>query len=230
MTDMDPATPQTLDEALRLPSLADAQRSLTRDRIVKAARAMLAERGLSVTVEEIASAAGVSSRTVFRHFSNHGQLIAEALDQLYRDIWEQEVRELPDPRVDLEAYLLALTTLSHTRNAEMLGRAFWDLLSPRPDTPPVVADGLNSRLRQRRKWMTVIVSRAWDCAGGTGEPPPVLVEAFWLHFSAFTTFSYASDFNYSPEQTARASTGQLMALLEAYARQAPGSGRELPGT
>jgi hypothetical protein len=118
--------------------------------------------------------------------------------------------------------------LAHTRNAKMLGRAFWDLLSPRADAPPGISEGLASRHRQRKKWLAVIVSRAWRAAGGTGEPPRLLTEAFWLHFSAFTTFSFAADFNYSPEQAAQSSTGILVALLETYARAASSPGQEPP--
>src|SRR5262245_33272374 len=60
-------------------SLADAQRDLARDRILRAARGALAERGLATTVDEVAEAAGVSRRTVFRHFDTRENLFAQAL-------------------------------------------------------------------------------------------------------------------------------------------------------
>jgi AcrR family transcriptional regulator len=173
---------------------------------------MLAVHGLSATVDEIAASAGVSPRTIFRHFNTHDQLIADAVQQMYRDLW-QPVEGLPDPDADLEGFISTLATMSHTRNSRMLGRAFWDLMSPRADTPPAIAEGLAARGESRRKWMGRITEQAWRSAGGVGAPPDPVVEAFWLHFSAFAAASYAADFHHTPEEAAESTTAILLALL-----------------
>jgi AcrR family transcriptional regulator len=48
------------------PSLLEEHRRTARERILRAARVVLAERGLAARVEDVAEAAAVSRRTVFR--------------------------------------------------------------------------------------------------------------------------------------------------------------------
>jgi AcrR family transcriptional regulator len=62
------------------PLRRDAERN--RQRILLAARAAFAERGLEVTLDEIAQRAGVGVGTVYRRYSNKDDLI----DELYEDI------------------------------------------------------------------------------------------------------------------------------------------------
>jgi AcrR family transcriptional regulator len=69
-------TASTPPRALR----RDAERN--RQRILLAARAAFAERGLEVTLDEIAQRAGVGVGTVYRRYSNKDELI----DELYEDI------------------------------------------------------------------------------------------------------------------------------------------------
>src|SRR5207245_10873552 len=62
------------------PLRRDAERN--RQQILLAARAAFAERGLAVTLDEIAQRAGVGVGTVYRRYSNKDDLI----DELYEDI------------------------------------------------------------------------------------------------------------------------------------------------
>ena len=57
----------------------DASADGTRGRILRAARQVLAQRGLATTVDHVAEAAGLSRRTVFRAFATRDRLIAEAV-------------------------------------------------------------------------------------------------------------------------------------------------------
>jgi AcrR family transcriptional regulator len=75
-----------------LPLRADARRNL--ERILEAARAAFAERGLEVGVEEIARRAGVGIGTLYRHFPNRQAL----LEALYVD----EVDEICRTAAELE--------------------------------------------------------------------------------------------------------------------------------
>jgi AcrR family transcriptional regulator len=62
------------------PLRCDAERN--RQQILLAARAAFAERGVTVTLDEIAQRAGVGVGTVYRRYSNKDDLI----DELYEDI------------------------------------------------------------------------------------------------------------------------------------------------
>src|SRR4051794_19854346 len=65
-------------------SLAVEQRDRARGRLLRAARSALAERGWATRVDEVAEAAGVSRRTVFRHFDTRENLFAQALRESLR--------------------------------------------------------------------------------------------------------------------------------------------------
>jgi hypothetical protein len=56
------------------------------------------------------------------------------------------------------------------------------------------------------------VDLAWQCAGGTGEPPQDLILAFALNFSAFTTQALMIDFDRTPTQIG-ALTARLLKML-----------------
>lgn len=69
-----PQNTQTADRALR----ADAVRN--RQRVVEAARAVFAERGLDVPLEEIADRAGVGIATLYRRFPTREELVAAVFE------------------------------------------------------------------------------------------------------------------------------------------------------
>jgi AcrR family transcriptional regulator len=63
---------------------ADAARN--RARIVAAARALFAERGIEVQLPEVARAAGVGIGTVYRHFPAHADLVEAAAEHRFAEI------------------------------------------------------------------------------------------------------------------------------------------------
>ena len=61
---------------MALPNLRDSQRDLTKDRIVRAVAALLAEQNpAAISVEQIADRAGTSVATLYRHFRNKEALL-----------------------------------------------------------------------------------------------------------------------------------------------------------
>ncbi|MCW2976318.1 MAG: TetR/AcrR family transcriptional regulator [Actinomycetia bacterium] len=76
-------TPKSATSTGVRPLRRDAERN--RQQILLAARAAFAERGLTVTLDEIAQRAGVGVGTVYRRYSNKDDLI----DELYEDIVAQ---------------------------------------------------------------------------------------------------------------------------------------------
>ena len=96
-------------------SLLHEQRQVARDRIEEAARRVLATKGLGATVEEVASEAGVSIRTVFRHYGTRDHMIATALrSQLHH---YSDTLPVPGPEATLEAWLPELLLEVHRVNA-----------------------------------------------------------------------------------------------------------------
>jgi AcrR family transcriptional regulator len=99
------------------PERADAARN--RARILKAARALFAERGpAEVTLGEVAKAAGVGKATLFRRFGDRGALFLALLDEHERELQDAVLRGEPPlgpgapARERLVAFLDALLALS----------------------------------------------------------------------------------------------------------------------
>ena len=65
--------------SLAASSLAGEQRAVARQRILRAAGAALAARGLAATVDDVAEAAGISRRTIFRHFATRDALFVAVI-------------------------------------------------------------------------------------------------------------------------------------------------------
>ncbi|MCP2321251.1 transcriptional regulator, TetR family [Nocardia amikacinitolerans] len=63
---------------------ADAVRN--RRKLVEAAESVLAERGLDMTLDEVAAAAGVGVGTVYRHFANKQELIDDLLTRTLEEL------------------------------------------------------------------------------------------------------------------------------------------------
>src|ERR1700755_323238 len=116
------------------PLRADAQRNL--ERILIAARAAFAERGLEVGVEEIARRAGVGKATFFRRFPTKDALVVAVFEGFVEEIEEsaREAAAAEDPLDGLRQFLL-----QHARTmADNAG--FFDAISARwanGSAPPV---------------------------------------------------------------------------------------------
>jgi AcrR family transcriptional regulator len=107
------------------PLRADAQRNL--ERILIAARAAFAERGLEVGVEEIARRAGVGKATFFRRFPTKDALVLAVFEGFVEEIEEsaREAANAADPLDGLRQFLL-----HHARTmADNAG--FFDAISAR---------------------------------------------------------------------------------------------------
>jgi AcrR family transcriptional regulator len=93
------------------PLRADAERN--RQRILAAAAVVYAERGLDVSLDEVAAAAGVGVGTVYRRFSDKDALI----DALFEDklkaiqVLAQEALEVDDPWEGFSAFLRGMCRL-----------------------------------------------------------------------------------------------------------------------
>lgn len=99
------------------PERADAARN--RRRVLDAARQLFAARGVrSVTMSEVAEAAGVAKGTIFHRFGDRAGLALALVDEAERSLQDQILRGPPPlgpggpPRERLEAFLDALARLT----------------------------------------------------------------------------------------------------------------------
>ncbi|HEX3790990.1 MAG TPA: helix-turn-helix domain-containing protein [Pseudonocardiaceae bacterium] len=202
-------------DAVTSTPLADEQRDVARARILRAARAVLAERGLAATVDDVAEAAGVNRRTVFRHFATRDGLFATAINGRARDYVEQI--PAPPEHDDLRDWLVDLLTVTHRLNARN-GRVFWELALHPDDLPAELAVAAAERQEGRRHFAIGVTTRVWHARGGSGEPPAWLIDAVAVHLSGFTTQALTGDFGRTPEQVAGVSAQVIEAVLTAALR------------
>ncbi|HEY5026524.1 MAG TPA: TetR/AcrR family transcriptional regulator [Acidimicrobiales bacterium] len=194
-------------------SLAQEQRELTRDRIRKAAMEVVALRGFDATVDEIARVSHVSPRTIFRYYQSQDRLIVGTVKDMLEACARPPVEGLLSPTDDFDGWLEGLASTIHSRNAEILGAASWDIHGPTSNVLGALSELVPLRREYRLHWMSYIVSLAWRTAGGTGEPPEDLAMAFFLNFSPLTTQALMADLDRSPAQIGALTADILKMLL-----------------
>jgi AcrR family transcriptional regulator len=194
-------------------SLADEQREVAQQRILRAAGSALAARGLAATVDDVAEAAGVSRRTIFRHFATRDALFVTVIRAGVRRYAEQ----LPAPPEDgdLSGWLAELLAVTHRLNARN-GRVFWDLTGVRAEdlSPDLAATAAECR-DSRNRFAATVTEFLWHARGGPAAPPPWLTDAVAVQLSGFTTQSLAGDLGRTPDQVASVSAQVIEATLAA---------------
>jgi AcrR family transcriptional regulator len=186
-------------------------RAVVTARILRGAMAALARHGLDATVDDVAAEAGVSRRTVFRHFASQGELFVAAINEIF-EVYDRNLPRPPEPETPLDTWLFEAATTYHELNARLVGRAFWDIHIQRPGVAPEVLAALADVSTRRYGWATQVATDALHKAGGSGAPPAWVVDAFALHLSAFATFAIA---NHTPEHAGRVCSQVLSAVLAA---------------
>jgi AcrR family transcriptional regulator len=161
---------------------------------------VVARRGFDATVEEIARVSGVSPRTIFRHYTTQGGLILATVKDMFDACGHRPIEGLPSPDDDFDGWLEGLAVTIHTRNAQILGQAFWDIHAPGLENSNPLAELTSVRRESRLSGVLYLVMLAWRTAGGEGDPPQELVSAFALNFSAFATQALMIDFDRTPAE------------------------------
>jgi AcrR family transcriptional regulator len=159
----------------------------------------------------VAAEAGVSIRTVFRHYGTRDHMIAAALHaQLYH---YGDTLPRPEKGVAVDVWLRALLVECHRLNAE-LGRAYWELASHGDSLDGELADVATKRRAARKKLVDAVATTAWRLAGHGRRPPRWLVDVFAIHLSSFATRALTADFQRGSDDVAEASARALLAALE----------------
>ncbi|GLR66995.1 hypothetical protein GCM10010909_16760 [Acidocella aquatica] len=176
--------------------MREAQRALTRSRIVEAAREVFFLRGYrNATMEEIAEAAGASRSTLYANFKDKDVILAEVADSYMLALCEVAERlPGPDPtRVEIDVWLREIAAfIARDRTPSVLLSG----LASAEDAPPVIhhiGEKLIETLAVRlppfrlalaeslaRAWATVILREiGWACQqfsrSGVGGPGPNLL-------------------------------------------------------
>lgn len=173
----------------------DQPRSAT-ERILRAARVVLAQRGLSVRVEDVAEAAGVSRRTVFRHFESREALLAAALRDSMRSYGDRIPRH--DEGRPLADWLHEAFVAVHEMNARH-GRVYFELALATELTGPL-AEVAALRRAGRAELVRRFSDAAWTASGASGSPPGWLVDTLAILLSAYATEALVGDFGRTPSE------------------------------
>jgi AcrR family transcriptional regulator len=112
------SSPGTLDRPLR----ADAARN--RARLIEAARELFAERGLNVTMDEIARHAGVGVGTAYRRFASREALI----EALFDDRIEQVIANVETAAADPDPWNGLVTMIENSIEMQAADRGLKELL------------------------------------------------------------------------------------------------------
>ncbi len=187
--------------------LADAKREAATQHIVEAASRLVGAQGIDVTMDQVAEAAGVSRRTLFRHFQTRENLLAAACAATMRRYGEQ----LPPFAGDWRSWLHDTCLVVHRMNTAF-GPGYWELLT-RTDLPDELAALERARRTVRRRAMRRISATLWQAAGGRGAPPMELTACLGSHLSAHFTAAVATDVGGTAADAARLSEAAILATL-----------------
>lgn len=151
----------------------------------------------------------MSRRTVFRYFPTRMALLAAALrDSLQR--YREHVPEL-GASDDVDAWLSTALVAIHSLNARS-GRVYLQL-ALESEMPTELAGVYEERRNMRVALVNDFTTAAFTAAGGAGDPPGWLFDAFAVHLSPFATQALAADFDRSAEESGRAAADILSAAV-----------------
>lgn len=182
----------------------------SRSGILDAAQELFAERGTAVTMDEIAEAAGVGRRTLFRHFATKGELIAEAMTLGWR-AWTERA-EAASRADSLDTVLADLLVRAQILN-DRAGRGFWELASGLA-TDPELEQAAKLRSQHRQMYVPKVARDLWRAAGGTGRTPRWVVDSYALLESVHALHALRHDFDRSPREVGELSVHIMSAVLE----------------
>jgi AcrR family transcriptional regulator len=189
-------------------TLAEEQRLTTVNRITRAAGRLVSEQGLAVTVEGIAEEAGVSRRTVFRHFPTRETLLAAAVEG-----WVEDYTGALPPRGDRHGreWLPELLVTIHRMNA-LAGPGFWEFVT-RLDLGPDLAAAQRRREEARRVGLPQLAQAVWTALGRPGAVPPEPCAVLVAHCSHHFTAAVVDEGGGDPELAARLAESAILAAM-----------------
>lgn len=188
------------------PLRADAERN--RRRIIAAAHELFAERGLDVSLDDVAAAAGVGVGTVYRRFANRDELIVGVFAAHLEEVAEETERVLASGTDPWESVVTMVTTVC-TAMAEDRGLAA--IIMQIDHTDPAIAT-VKSRMTERMR-------EVFDRAHAAGVLRPDVVQT-----DLFSIFSMVSAYAEITEATVPGTWRRYLQLMLDAIHAAPPSG------
>ena len=208
----DPALERALDYAVD--AFLDDPKAVFRFKVLRATRRLIAKKGLDISMDDVADAAGIARRTLFRHVDSRDSLVADALssalDWYDARLGHSTQVDLADKPLDEWISDLALSTMQIQIDA---GRGLWQLAATPDQELPLELATVNKRRRTTRRTSTAATAAIiWQRAGGTGACPLLVVDATAIVMSSFTTRSMTEDFGLDVTAVAH-SIGTILATV-----------------
>ena len=205
--------PNSALSAADLGRILKTRKATAEFRILHATRALLTVTGLGVSMDAIAIEAGISRRTLFRHFPVRDELVARALDESLQ-YFHGQVTETFEISVDLREWLRSVVSVLHSIQIGA-GRGIWQLAAADDSELPAPIAAVNAKRRQARHETTVVIAQeAWRRCGHEGKVPREVEIMFALTFSSFAARSLNFDYGVSEEESVRALAELLGGYLE----------------
>jgi len=104
---------------------------ITREKILKAAEEVFAEKGLhGARVDEIAAVAGVNKRMIYVHFESKENLYAEVLSRIYKGVAEMEKGfDMTLPPDEAIRNIIKVYFRHHVENPRFVSLVMWENLN-----------------------------------------------------------------------------------------------------
>jgi AcrR family transcriptional regulator len=162
-------------------TLAEAKKLAGHQHILTAARRIVIDVGLDVTMDQIAEATGTSRRTLFRYFTTRERLIAEAFTAGMEDY----AKQLPAFDGDRDEWLWQTCLAAHRMNTGS-GPGFW-ALATRNDLPAELAEIEEKRRALQRAAAQSVAQALWRASEREGKPPRALTLCVTSHLCTYFT-------------------------------------------
>lgn len=190
-----------------------------RDRVLADVQPLLASEGVDVTMDQLAAAAGIGRRTLFRYFPSREALVAAAVRQSYDQLLA-EVFARHDESLGPEDTIRSVLTRTHAV-AERMGRAHWQVAAD-PESHGELGEAVAARRQARTRYVSGFVAELWARCGRTDEPPRWLVDTFGLVESLFAFQALQRDLGRSREEIVETTTTAMVAALHEALRATAG--------
>jgi len=201
---------------------ADGTEALTplvrrrRDSVLDAVQPLLAAEGVDVTMDQLADAADIGRRTLFRYFPSKEVLVAAAVRRSYDQLLA-EVFAAPPADLGPEDTIHAVLRRTH-EVAERMGRAHWQVAAD-PESHGELGDAVAARQQARARYVVRFTDLLWERAGMDGGPPRWLVDAFALVESLFAFQALQRDLGRTSGEIVETTTTLMVAALHEAVRR-----------
>lgn len=183
--------------------------------VLDAVQPLLAEQGVDVTMEQLADAADIGRRTLFRYFPSKEALVAAAVrhsyDQLLAEVFASPGGSGPEDELGPEEMIRSVLERTHAV-AERMGRAHWQVAAD-PESHGQLGDAVAARHQARADYVERFTDLLWERAGCSGPPPRWLVDSFGLVESLFAFQALRRDLGRSSEEIVETTTALMIAAL-----------------